>query len=243
MTRFLSGSRIHHSRTSAGGTPGRNDNSAANGAGDAHMNKRFVAWAVLVMLSQGFAGCEQSRPLPNPVTPSPPPSPPPPPPLPPPQLAIDLTGNYTLTFEVGGGCEQIPKELRTRTYEAKIGYYKSVGSDDWFFAELTGSKFHSYRPVLIEVSANSVVLDLSDNVILEEPSPGAYLATAGVGAASIQPTELSTISASFNGYFNYCAMTSENQCSVDTMVHGLCRSENSRWTLTRVNLTVKRSAA
>ena len=37
-------------------------------------------------------------------------------------LGVDLTGNYALAFEVGVRCEQVPKELRTRTYEARIAY-------------------------------------------------------------------------------------------------------------------------
>src|SRR6266545_484079 len=150
------------------------------------MNARFVTWTIVAICVTGVAGCGSDLPsIPLAPTPSTPPPGPTPPPAPPRSLAVDLTGNYALTFEVGNGCEQVPKELRTRTYEAKIGYYKSVASADLFFAELTGSKFHSYYPVLIEVSPNFVVVDLSDNVILEEPSPGAYLATAGVGGASI----------------------------------------------------------
>ena len=202
------------------------------------MNTRFVAWTIVAMCVTGVVDCgrSDSSSIPSAPTASTP-QPAPTPPTPPRALPVDLTGNYALTFEVGNACEQVPRELRTRTYEAKIGYYKSIESADWVLAELTGSKFHSYHPVLIEVSANSVWVDLSDNVILEEPSPGAYLATAGVGGASIQPTELSTISGSFTGYFNYCVATSEieaqTQCSVAAMVRGLCRSENSRWTLTR----------
>jgi hypothetical protein len=202
------------------------------------MNTPFVTWTIVAMCLTGVAGCGRadSSPIPSaptPLTPQPAPTPPPPPR----SLAVDLTGDYALTFEVGNGCEQIPKELRTRTYEAKIAYYKSVGPADWFLAELTESKVHPYSPVVIEVSESSVFVDLSDNVILEEPSPGAYLATAGYGVASVQATELSTISGSFTGFFKYCAETygtgATDQCAVDTMVRGMCYSENSRWTLTR----------
>ena len=206
------------------------------------MNKRFVAWAVLVMLS-GLAGCEQSARSSNPVTPSPSTAPPQPP-TPPPQLTVDLTGNYALTFEVGNACEQVPKELRLRTYEARIEYYRSYESTDLFLSELSGATFHDQRPVLIEVthraSGHSVWLDLapSDNAILEETERGTYLMIAGgAGSASVEPTELSTISALFTGYVNYCVATSEigpqNQCSFDSMIRSLCTSENSRWTLTR----------
>lgn len=89
----------------------------------------------------------------------------------------------------------------------------------------------------MEATGSSVGVDLSDNVIVEEPSPGAYFATAGYGVASVQPTDLSQISGSFTGYFKYCATTSgaagADRCSVVMMPHDMCKAENSRWTLTR----------
>jgi hypothetical protein len=199
------------------------------------MNTRFVTWTIVAMCSTGVAACGSDSPsIPTAPTLSTPPPAPPPPPR---SLAVDLTGNYALTFEVGSACDEVPEELRTRTYEARIGYYKSVGSADWFRAELSGAEVHSYQPVVIEVSGNSVSVDLSDNVIVDEPSPGAYLATAGHGVASVQPTELSTFSGPFTGFFKYCVETSgigaTNNCSIDTVVRGMCRSDNSRWTLTR----------
>ena len=215
------------------------------------METRIPAWTIFVMCAQVLIGCGGSNGSSNPVNPSPPPPPmPTPTPPPPPRtLPVDLTGNYTLTFEVGSACEQVPKELRIRTYKAKIEYkrsteYDSSSSTDLFLAELGGATFHDQRPVWIEVthraSGHSVWLDLalSDNVILDEPERGTYFMVAGWdGVASVDPTELSTISTPFTGYFNYCVATSEigpqNQCSVDTMMHSPCKSENSRWTLTR----------
>ena len=111
---------------------------------------------------------------------------------------------------------------------------RSYGSADTFAVALSGAAFHSSSPVLINVTGNSVHVDLSDNVIVEEPSPLTYVAiSGGDGVASAEPTQLSTISASFTGYFKYCAGT-RNQCSIDAMVRSMCRSENSRWTLTRL---------
>ena len=154
-----------------------------------------------------------------------------------PQGALDLSGDYALTVHVGSGCEEVPKEIRTRTYEATISYARSFGSSDWFLADLSGETLHADQsPVWIEALANSVGLDLSDNVILDEPSPGAYFATSGYGVAFVQPTELSTISGWFTGYFKYCTATSgaggTDRCSVVTMTQNMCKAENSRWTLT-----------
>lgn len=206
------------------------------------MNARFVTWTIVAICLTGGAGCgsdSQSIPsAPTPSTPRPVPTPPPPPPR---SLAVDLTGNYGLRFEVGDDCEQVPKELRIRTYEAKIEYRGSRESTDLFVAELSGATLRNQLPLWIEVthraSGSTVWLDLalSDNVILEEAERGAYVMVAGAdGMATVEPTDLSTISARFTGYFTYCAATSpQNQCSVDMMMRDLCTSENSRWTLTR----------
>jgi hypothetical protein len=202
------------------------------------MKTRITPWAIFVMFAPALIGCGGSNTSYNPVSPSPPPPPIATPTPPPRSLTVDLTGNYALTFEVGNACEHIPKELRTRTYEARIEYERSYGSTDEFRADLSGATFLGYRPVLIDVTGNSVHVDLSDNAIVEEPSPRTFVAISGAGGvASVEPGDLSTISASFIGYFNYCAVTSEsagqNQCLVDAMVRGMCKSENSRWTLTR----------
>ena len=208
------------------------------------MKTRIAAWTILVLCVQALIGCGESNPSSNPVSPSPLPPPIPTPPPPPRSLAVDLTGNYALTFEVGNACEQVPKELRTRTYSAKIAYNSSYESTDVFLAALSGATVHNQLPVWIEVthgaSGHTVWLDLapSDNVIFEEPQGGTYFMAAGwEGVASVEPADLSTISTPFTGYFNYCVATSEigaqNQCSFDTMVRSLCKSDNSRWTLTR----------
>lgn len=198
------------------------------------MNTTALLSAALLIV----AACESpirptlTQPTPTPTQPAPVPVPPAP------QGLVDLSGDYTLTLQVGSGCEEVPTELRTRTYEARIRWDHWFGSSDYFLADLSGAEFHDdQRPVWFEVTGNSIGVDLSDNVILEEPSPGAYFATSGYGVASVQSTELSTTSGPFTGYFKYCAATSgaggTDRCSVVTMTHGMCKAENSRWTLTR----------
>ena len=197
------------------------------------MNTRFLTWTVVAICSMGVAACGSDSPsIPTAPTLS---TLPPAPPLPPARsLAVDLTGTYALPFEVGQACEQVPKELRIRTYEARIEYKSSYGSTDSFLASLSGATFHNQLPVWIDVthgaSGHSVWMDLapSDNVILDEPGRGTYLMVAGWdGMADVQPTDLSTISAPFTGYFNSWVATpeigSQNQCSVDAMMRSLCK--------------------
>lgn len=88
------------------------------------MNTRFLPWTVVAICSTGVAACGSDSPsIPTaPILSTLPPAPP----LPPARwLAVDLTGTYALPFEVRQACEQIPKELRIRTYEARIEYKSS----------------------------------------------------------------------------------------------------------------------
>jgi hypothetical protein len=128
---------------------------------------------------------------------------------------VDLSGDYTLTLEVGGGCAEVPEELRIRSYAARIS-----------FSDLLGSSY------VAEVHSNVIGPDL-----YPEPSPGTYFATSGYGGASVQSSELSTISGQYRGYFKYCTLSSgaggTDQCLTVTMTYDMCKAENSRWTLTR----------
>jgi hypothetical protein len=187
------------------------------------------------VLSQGLAGCGGSNSSLTPLSPSTP--------LPaaPRQPVVDLTGNYVLTFDASSSCEQLPQELRTRTYMASVSYAGAAQNrtGDYFYADLSGARFQGeYSRVVIHVDGNAVRFDLSDNIVAEKPAPDTYLMIAGDDqAASIDPSDLSTISTSFRGSFEYCVTPSAfrpgSHCPHDAPVRAICQSEDSRWTLTR----------
>lgn len=115
------------------------------------MKTRIASLTIFVVGAQALIGCGGSNASSNPVSPSPPPPAMTTPSPPPPSLAVDLTGNYALTFEVGDACEQVPKEFRTRTYETRVRYYRSFESTDSFLADLSGAKFqHDQQPVWVD---------------------------------------------------------------------------------------------
>jgi hypothetical protein len=211
----------------------------ATEAQEKHINKRLAAWAILVMCAQGLVGCGRSDPFSTPVAPSPQslaPFPAPQRPL------VDLTGNYVVTFEADSSCEQLPEVLRTRTYEASIGYIGAErdGTRHYFRANLSGAHFESYaRFFIIRVIDKVFFFDFSDSLIVEEPEPGTYLTIiGGAGDATVDPSDLSRISTPFEGHFLYCVTSSELTppsfgCPADAIAYSACRSKNSRWTLTR----------
>jgi hypothetical protein len=202
-----------------------------------HMNTRFVAWAAFVILVQAMAGCDRSS---NPVsatpaTPTPPPAPQPP--------IVALAGSYFVTFEADRSCEQLPERFKTRTYEAYISYQGggTMGTAAWFHAYLQGARFVDVQGwgqyFMIKVTDDFVHFDFSDSFIVEKLEPGAYLTIAGgKGGVTVDPSNLSIISAPFEGFFRYCVTNSDLKfpgCTADATMDSLCGSHNSRWTLTR----------
>jgi hypothetical protein len=199
------------------------------------MNPRFMAWTFVVMLGHGLAGCGGSHSSSTPLSPSTPmPSPQPP--------VAALAGNYIVTFEADRSCEQLPEALKTRTYGASIAYTGGgTGGTGWFTAYLDGARFADVsgwgQTFMIKVTDYFVHFDFSDSFIVEKPEPGVYLTIAGgAGGVTFDPSNLSTISAPFEGFFRYCVTNSELKfpgCTADATTDSLCRSKNSRWTLTR----------
>jgi hypothetical protein len=202
------------------------------------MNPRFVTWTVVVMLGLGLAGCggsnSSSTPL-SPSTPLPPPAPRPP--------VAALAGTYFVTFEADAACQQLPEALKTRTYAASIAYTGggTAGTAAWFHAYLSGAQFADVQgwgqSFMIKVTDNFVHFDFSDSFIVETLEPGTYLTIAGgEGGVRVDPSSLSIISAPFEGFFRYCVTDSDLKfpgCTAGATTDSLCRSKNSRWTLTR----------
>jgi hypothetical protein len=90
---------------------------------------------------------------------------------------------------------------------------------------------------MIKVTDDFVYFDFSDSFIVEKPEPETYLTIAGgEGGATVDWSNLSTMSASFYGAFLYCVTNSDvkfpGECP-DAIRNSACRSKNSRWTLTR----------
>jgi hypothetical protein len=94
--------------------------------------------------------------------------------------------------------------------------------------------------MLIAVAGDCLSFDLSDNFLLEEVADETYFAIGGVGGGSVGAAGVSTITASFQGTFDYCVMNtdlldaSRYNCAPDVaVVHAQCESKNHRLILTR----------
>ncbi|MBZ5559786.1 MAG: carboxypeptidase-like regulatory domain-containing protein [Acidobacteriia bacterium] len=157
---------------------------------------------------------------------------------------VNIAGDYTLTFIADSACaDQLPSEMRTRTYPATIVPQHPLNrpGNTRFAAMLSGPSFDSYYHMMsIAVAGDYLSFDLSDNYLLEEVADEAYFAIGGVGGGSAGTSGASTISASFQGTFDYCVMKSELEdgshynCTPDVaVVHAQCAAKNHRLILTR----------
>jgi hypothetical protein len=153
---------------------------------------------------------------------------------------VNIAGDYTVTFVADTTCADLPSEVRTRAYFAAIRpdpHFPLQASH--FRAQLSGASLDSYYNAIgISVTEDFIRFDMSDNFILEDVSPDTYVTIGGVGETSVS-TSASTISAPFQGTFDYCKTTAEPdednnyRCLPDLAIaHAQCSSKNHRLILT-----------
>jgi hypothetical protein len=156
----------------------------------------------------------------------------------------DLAGNYSLTF-VADACAGLPDEMRTRTYDATATSISSPSgpANTHFVFSVSGAPFRAgYNQFMVGVTGDhfgGFLGDLhGDPGILEQITPAATLGFEGVPSASIDPSNVSTIDAAFDGVIDYCESSSETStrfsCTPkDGSAHVRCASKNHRLILTR----------
>jgi hypothetical protein len=156
--------------------------------------------------------------------------------------SVNIAGNYTVTFMADSACaDQLPVDVRTRTYPATIRPDSSTTrpANTFFVAALSGPSLDGYfSRMAIFVAGEDLVVDLSDNSILEEVGEDRYLSIGGMGEASLETSGVGTISVSLNGTFDYCVTESEMKsgysCLPDQAIaRAECYSKNHRLILTR----------
>jgi hypothetical protein len=155
---------------------------------------------------------------------------------------VNIAGDYRVTFVADSACAEFPSDVRTRTYLAAIRpdpHFPLQPSH--FRAQLSGASLDGYYNTIgISVTEDFIRFDMSDNFILEEVSPDAYLTIGGVGGTAVSASVESTISAPFQGTFDYCKTTAEPDednnysCLPDLAIaHAQCSSKNHQLILTR----------
>lgn len=126
---------------------------------------------------------------------------------------VEIAGEYSLTFVADSACTSIPGELQTRSYNATItptadSRYPANTS---FRVTISGGQFlKGYEGFPIGIAGDLVAFELRGDgpYLVEEVAPNTYIGFDGRAEASVGTSRVSTISASFQGSVDYCALKS-----------------------------------
>ena len=125
-----------------------------------------------------------------------------------PSSAIDIGGDYTLSFVASNTCTMLPGEMRLRTFTATIPATSSGLAADAFFRVGGATFFEDWDAISIGVAGNYVALWLE--TLVEQIAPNTFLAFAGQAAAVVDTSNVSTIVLPFHGSIEHCVTTAEH---------------------------------
>jgi len=156
---------------------------------------------------------------------------------------VEIAGAYSLTLVADSTCTDLPSELRTRTYNATITPVSDsrVAPNTNFHATVSGAQFlKDLESFTIGVAGDLVAFDLrwEGPAVVEEVAPNTYIGFDGRADASVGTSRVSTLSASFQGSVDYCALKSPMGSYYDCQpglasARAECESNNHQLILTR----------
>jgi hypothetical protein len=165
--------------------------------------------------------------------------------------AANMTGEYTLTVTADSSCDELPNEVRTRTYGATV-----TPNTSWHYPDNTHFDVWARGPFLVGfTSSDRIVMAMAEDhiwfwlgslrgqpALVEQLSPTTYVAFGGGASASVD-TSASSIPASLYGFIDYCVMKSATELPVEGSLYNCapdraltrtrCESNEHRLTLTR----------
>lgn len=156
---------------------------------------------------------------------------------------VAVAGDYTVTFIADNVCSDIPAELRSRTYTATMAParpFPGVPPDTSFELTLNeGTFLDGYRSLYIGVAGDVITMSFGGDgpFVVEQVAPNTYIGFDGAIEAVVTPP-LRSITASFKGYVNYCALNAPMgqyyDCSVARPVaRSECHSSNHQLIVTK----------
>jgi hypothetical protein len=149
--------------------------------------------------------------------------------------AVDLAGEYTLTFTAHNTCTELPNDVRQRTYLATIAPAPSptLPANTSFDVTIGGGWFlQGHNRFAIHGAGGYFRLFVED--VWEQVGANAYLGISGIAGGSVETSGVSTISTSFEGSVSYCTQSTvllSPGCA--PMTQHLCQSKNHQLILAR----------
>lgn len=153
---------------------------------------------------------------------------------------VNIAGDYTLTLVADSPCADLPSDMRRRTYAATISPSPNGTANTRFDLRLSGGSFlDGHNGFLIGVAGDYLGFGLYGGeypTVVEQVAANAYLAFDGSAAGSVGPSSVIEISASLDGWIQYCVVRSAMGRDYDcrqAVTQGSCQSQNHRLILTR----------
>ena len=125
---------------------------------------------------------------------------------------VSIAGDYTVTFIAAAACETLPPEFRTHSFAASLTPVPAR-PDTSFSLIPIGPSFEGFQLAWAGVAGNDVSFGFSDPGVIEEVAPHTYLSFYGGGTTHVESSRPSTMSVSFDGWIDYCALTADTEFS------------------------------
>jgi Carboxypeptidase regulatory-like domain len=154
----------------------------------------------------------------------------------------DLSGRYELTFTAADSCAGLPEELRRRTYDATLTPYEDPhGPGSRYTVAVSAPAIDRFNTFLIGVAGDYLSFWLGDlhgsPGIAEQLGENTFMGIGGMAQASIGTSNVSHISATFDGVIDACELGTPSErlsCQFEaTLMKGRCEAHLHRITLTR----------
>jgi len=122
--------------------------------------------------------------------------------------AVNIGGDYTLTFVASDTCTMLPEDMRSRTYTATIPAASPSLPANAYFRLGGATFFEDWDAIGIGISGDYVSFWLE--TVVERVAPNAFLAFSGEAAASVATPSASTFNFPYVGSIEYCVTDAEN---------------------------------
>ena len=150
--------------------------------------------------------------------------------------AIDIAGDYTLTFVADGSCGTLPHDVRTRAYKTTIPAAANASPANASFSIAVGGALKGWDITGMGVSGDYVAVWLE--TLVEQLAPNTFLLFSGLASSSIGTSRGSAIALRFDGLIDYCTTKAESGRHEDCWAgraadHLQCHSSNHQLIFTR----------
>jgi len=122
--------------------------------------------------------------------------------------ALDIAGDYTMTFVADGSCGALPEAVRTRAYTTTIPAMANASPANASFGITVRGAYKGWDVMGMGVSGDYVALWLE--TLVEQLTPNTFLSFAGLAAASIGTTGASQFALRFDGSIDYCTTKADS---------------------------------